>query len=127
MSRFTSRWSGVLLVSPEQIAAVMALPRVPHSVAELDAQVREGLPKSALKEGVEHATRGRPTTIEIRLYSADERTASKVTVNCTRRSTIHTFGASACFNSARHRHVHMCVSASNRPREIHEASSHPSR
>ncbi|VXC81766.1 conserved hypothetical protein [Burkholderia sp. 8Y] len=47
----------MLLVSPEQIAAVMALPRVPHTVAELDAQVREGLPKSALKEGVEHATR----------------------------------------------------------------------
>ncbi|MEM5387856.1 antitoxin Xre/MbcA/ParS toxin-binding domain-containing protein [Paraburkholderia phymatum] len=47
----------MLLVSPEQIAAVMALPRVPHSVAELDEQVREGLPKSALREGVEHATR----------------------------------------------------------------------
>jgi putative toxin-antitoxin system antitoxin component (TIGR02293 family) len=47
----------MLLVSPEQIAAVMALTRIPHSVAELDAQVREGLPKSALKEGVEHATR----------------------------------------------------------------------
>lgn len=47
----------MLLVSPEQIAAVMALPQIPHSMAELDAQVREGLPKSALKEGVEHATR----------------------------------------------------------------------
>ena len=47
----------MLLVSPEQIAAVMALPRIPHSVAELEAQVREGLPKSALKAGVAHATR----------------------------------------------------------------------
>ncbi|SAL86820.1 antitoxin [Caballeronia choica] len=47
----------MILVSPEQIAAVMALRPVPHSVAELDEQVRVGLPKSALKEGVEHATR----------------------------------------------------------------------
>ena len=47
----------MLLVTPEQIAAVMALPRVPHSVAELDAQVREGLPKSSLKASVEQATR----------------------------------------------------------------------
>jgi putative toxin-antitoxin system antitoxin component (TIGR02293 family) len=47
----------VILVSPEKIAAVMALTPVPHSVAELDDRVREGLPKSALREGVEHATR----------------------------------------------------------------------
>ncbi|MEZ2311101.1 antitoxin Xre/MbcA/ParS toxin-binding domain-containing protein [Paraburkholderia sp. RCC_158] len=47
----------MILVSPEQIAAVMGLPQVPHSVAELDEQVRDGLPKSALKEGVGHAAR----------------------------------------------------------------------
>ncbi|CAL8479070.1 MULTISPECIES: antitoxin Xre/MbcA/ParS toxin-binding domain-containing protein [Caballeronia] len=47
----------MILVSPERIAAVMALKPVPHSVAELDEQIRGGLPKSALKEGVEHATR----------------------------------------------------------------------
>jgi putative toxin-antitoxin system antitoxin component (TIGR02293 family) len=47
----------MILVSPEQIAAVMGLQPVPHSVAELDEQVRGGLPKSALKEGVAHAAR----------------------------------------------------------------------
>lgn len=41
------------LVTPEQIAAVMALAPVPHSFAELDEQVAEGLPKAALKAGVE--------------------------------------------------------------------------
>ena len=47
----------MILVSPEQIAAVMGLPQVPHSVAELDEQVRGGLPKSALREGVGQAAR----------------------------------------------------------------------
>jgi putative toxin-antitoxin system antitoxin component (TIGR02293 family) len=47
----------VILVSPEKIAAVMALTPLPHSVAELDDRVRGGLPKSALREGVEHVTR----------------------------------------------------------------------
>jgi putative toxin-antitoxin system antitoxin component (TIGR02293 family) len=42
------------LVSPEKIAAVMGLSPVPHSIAELEAQVAEGLPKSALRNGVEH-------------------------------------------------------------------------
>jgi len=41
------------LVSPEKIAAVMGLNPVPHSIAELEAQVAEGLPKSALRNGVE--------------------------------------------------------------------------
>ena len=50
------------LVTPEQIAAVMALVPAPHSFAELDAQVAEGLPKAALKAGVERLGR-----------SADER------------------------------------------------------
>ena len=40
------------LVTPEQIAAVMALIPAPHSFAELDEQVAEGLPKAALKAGV---------------------------------------------------------------------------
>lgn len=40
------------LVTPEQIAAVMALMPTPHSFAELDEQVAEGLPKAALKAGV---------------------------------------------------------------------------
>ncbi|KAG0165742.1 hypothetical protein DFQ30_008061 [Apophysomyces sp. BC1015] len=38
----------------EKIAAVMALELMPHSMAELDAQVRQGLPQSALREGVGH-------------------------------------------------------------------------
>ncbi|WP_291992490.1 antitoxin Xre/MbcA/ParS toxin-binding domain-containing protein [Candidatus Accumulibacter sp. ACC003] len=40
------------LVTPEQIAAVMALMPAPHSFAELDEQVAGGLPKAALKAGV---------------------------------------------------------------------------
>jgi putative toxin-antitoxin system antitoxin component (TIGR02293 family) len=43
----------MVLVSPEKIAAVMALASVPHSFAELDALVAHGLPKSALKASVE--------------------------------------------------------------------------
>ena len=43
------------LVSPEAVAAVMALSPLPHTLAELEARVREGLPKSALRAGVEHA------------------------------------------------------------------------
>lgn len=34
-------------VTPERIAAVMALTSAPHSFAELDAQVAEGLPKGS--------------------------------------------------------------------------------
>jgi len=45
------------LVSPEQIAAVMALVPEPHSFAELDEQVAEGLPKGALRAGVERMGR----------------------------------------------------------------------
>lgn len=45
------------LVTPEQIAAVMALAPAPHSFAELDEQVAEGLPKAALKAGVERLGR----------------------------------------------------------------------
>lgn len=45
------------LVTPEQIAAVMALVPAPHSFAELDEQVAEGLPKTALKAGVERLGR----------------------------------------------------------------------
>lgn len=40
------------LVTPEQIAAVMALVPAPRSFAELDEQVADGLPKAALKAGV---------------------------------------------------------------------------
>ena len=41
------------LISPEQIAAVLALAPVPHSFAELDAAVTHGLPKKSLKASVE--------------------------------------------------------------------------
>jgi putative toxin-antitoxin system antitoxin component (TIGR02293 family) len=43
----------MLLVTPEQIASIMALIPVPHSFAELDALVSDGLPKNALKASVE--------------------------------------------------------------------------
>ncbi len=43
----------MVLVGPEQIADVMALSPMPHSFADLDAQVAQGLPKSALKASVD--------------------------------------------------------------------------
>jgi putative toxin-antitoxin system antitoxin component (TIGR02293 family) len=54
----------MVTVSPEQIAAVMALTVVPHSFAELDELVRDGLPKSALRASVDHVAR---TTEERRI------------------------------------------------------------
>ncbi|WP_059414266.1 antitoxin Xre/MbcA/ParS toxin-binding domain-containing protein [Cupriavidus basilensis] len=46
-----------MVITPEEISAVMALAPVPHSFAELDAAVREGLPKAALRESVAHVAR----------------------------------------------------------------------
>ena len=46
-----------MVVPPQYISAVMALIPVPQSLAELDAAVREGLPKSALRESVQHVAR----------------------------------------------------------------------
>jgi putative toxin-antitoxin system antitoxin component (TIGR02293 family) len=43
----------MVLVTPEKIASVMALFPVPHSFAELDEQVANGLPKDALKASVD--------------------------------------------------------------------------
>ncbi len=43
----------MVLVTPEQIAAIMALMPLPHSFAELDRLVSAGLPKQALKASVE--------------------------------------------------------------------------
>jgi putative toxin-antitoxin system antitoxin component (TIGR02293 family) len=54
----------MVTVSPEQIAAVMALTAVPRSFAELDELVRDGLPKSALRASVDHVAR---TTEERRI------------------------------------------------------------
>lgn len=45
------------IVSPDKIAKVMGLRRRVGSIAELEAAVRAGLPKSALKKSVEHVTR----------------------------------------------------------------------
>ena len=42
----------MVLVTPEKIASIMALASVPHSFAELDALVSQGLPKNALKASV---------------------------------------------------------------------------
>lgn len=47
----------MLVVSPENISAAMALSPPRLSIAELDAAVREGLPKSALREIVDHVVR----------------------------------------------------------------------
>jgi putative toxin-antitoxin system antitoxin component (TIGR02293 family) len=46
----------MLLVTPEKIAAVMALMPVPHSFAELDELVSQGLPKNALKSSVDRVS-----------------------------------------------------------------------
>ena len=43
----------MLLVSPENIAAVMEQEVIPHSFSELDQLVADGLPKNALKAIVE--------------------------------------------------------------------------
>ena len=51
------RESAMSLVTPEAVAAVMDLQPVPHTLAELEALVREGLPKSALRAGVEACAR----------------------------------------------------------------------
>lgn len=47
----------MLVVSPEAISAMMALSPPRLSIAELDAAVRQGLPKSALREIVDHVVR----------------------------------------------------------------------
>lgn len=44
-------------ISPQEIAAVMALAEAPQSLAELDALVRAGLPPEALRTSVAHASR----------------------------------------------------------------------
>ncbi len=44
----------MVLVTPENIAAVMTLSPAPHSFAELDDFVSSGLPKSALPSSVNH-------------------------------------------------------------------------
>lgn len=41
-------------VTPEKIAAIMSLIPIPHSFAELDELVSQGLPKQALRAGVAH-------------------------------------------------------------------------
>ena len=43
----------MVLVTPEKIASIMALTSVPHSFAELDELVSQGLPKNALKASVD--------------------------------------------------------------------------
>jgi putative toxin-antitoxin system antitoxin component (TIGR02293 family) len=45
------------LITPQKIAAVMALSPLPRSLAELDDLVRQGLPISALNAGVVHVGR----------------------------------------------------------------------
>jgi putative toxin-antitoxin system antitoxin component (TIGR02293 family) len=45
------------LITPQEIAAVMALSPLPRSLGELDDLVRQGLPISALRAGVSHAGR----------------------------------------------------------------------
>lgn len=44
----------MVLVSPDKIAAVMALAPLPHSFAELDEMVSRGLPAGALKASSGH-------------------------------------------------------------------------
>jgi putative toxin-antitoxin system antitoxin component (TIGR02293 family) len=55
-------------ISPEKIAAVMALVPVPKTFAELDERVRFGLPKAALQISVKHVART-PSDGRTLLYS----------------------------------------------------------
>lgn len=43
----------MVLVSVEKIASILALVPVPHSFAELDARIAQGLPKAALKSSID--------------------------------------------------------------------------
>ena len=45
----------MILVSPEQIATVMTLPVIPHSIVERDELLATDLPKTALRESLERA------------------------------------------------------------------------
>lgn len=45
------------LVTPQKIATIMALSPLPRSFAELDDLVNRGLPKTALRAGVDHVGR----------------------------------------------------------------------
>jgi putative toxin-antitoxin system antitoxin component (TIGR02293 family) len=47
------------LVTPENIASVLALAPLPHSFAELDDRVSKGLPKGALKASIERVCKSR--------------------------------------------------------------------
>jgi putative toxin-antitoxin system antitoxin component (TIGR02293 family) len=47
----------MIAISPEKIAAVMALTPVPTSFSELDEMVRLGLPKAALRISADHVGR----------------------------------------------------------------------
>ena len=66
------------LVTPEQIAAVMALAPAPHSFAELDEQVAEGLPKAALKAGVERLLCGYRELNQVSRKELQEESMQKV-------------------------------------------------
>lgn len=44
----------MILITPEKIAAIMALFPLPHSFAELDSLVSHGLPKSSIKAIVDY-------------------------------------------------------------------------
>jgi putative toxin-antitoxin system antitoxin component (TIGR02293 family) len=55
----------MVLVTPEKIASVMALVPVPHSFAELDARISQGLPKAALKASIEHVCISREDRINL--------------------------------------------------------------
>jgi putative toxin-antitoxin system antitoxin component (TIGR02293 family) len=45
-------------ISPEKIGAVMALTPLPHSYAELELRVADGLPKEALRASIERVCPG---------------------------------------------------------------------
>ncbi len=55
-------------ISPEEIAAVMALIPIPKTFAELEDRVRLGLPKSALQTSISHMART-PADCKVLLYS----------------------------------------------------------
>ncbi|MFC5431101.1 antitoxin Xre/MbcA/ParS toxin-binding domain-containing protein [Paraburkholderia sp.] len=61
-------------VTPAEVAAVMNLAPIPRSLAELEARVRDGLPKSALAMSVQHIATDAETRRALRASVVPEAT-----------------------------------------------------
>jgi putative toxin-antitoxin system antitoxin component (TIGR02293 family) len=71
----------MVLVTPERIASVMSLIQAPHSFAELDALVAQGLPKGALKSSVDRLFSDRDDRMKLLYRIIPEATYKRRKVN----------------------------------------------